>query len=374
MKKLLLLGAGGSGKSTIFKQLKSIHGPGISSQERKSYKGIIIGNVIDFMRTLVEMSDKLSRNDRALEKCQMGEDVRPYANILLEQDRHDYHELAPNVSDAICRLWEDRGIRTTFEERSRFQMQDSAEYFFDERMDEIRRPDYMPTEKDVLLARVRTTGIIEQEFKVKEHTFRVFDVGGQRNERKKWIHAFENVTGVIFVASLSGYDQKLLEDDSCNRMEEALDLFAQLNDDKGTYGPGRGADEHQDNLKAFQQMGRWFIETAMILFLNKSDLFLKKIEKVPLASCPYFKDYKYPMFTKKKPAKGESKQMTRNDDGIEYIKHQFMRRNTTTTFTGHVKNVYVHVTNATDKAIIEKVFHDVQHILISQSLGEAGIM
>jgi len=42
---------------------------------------------------------------------------------------------------------------------------------------------------------------------VERNNFKMIDVGGQRNERKKWIHSFENVTGVIFVAAMSAYDQ-----------------------------------------------------------------------------------------------------------------------------------------------------------------------
>lgn len=48
----------------------------------------------------------------------------------------------------------------------------------------------------------------------------MFDVGGQRSERKKWIHCFEGVTAIIFCVALSDYDLVLAEDEemvSCNR-------------------------------------------------------------------------------------------------------------------------------------------------------------
>lgn len=44
--------------------------------------------------------------------------------------------------------------------------------------------------------------------------FRVFDVGGQRSERRKWIHCFDDVNAVIFIAAISEYDQRLREDDT----------------------------------------------------------------------------------------------------------------------------------------------------------------
>jgi guanine nucleotide-binding protein subunit alpha len=74
----------------------------------------------------------------------------------------------------------------------------------------------------------------------------MFDVGGQRSERRKWIHCFEvrpvdaialrvqtliltlptqNVTAVLFLAAISGYDQGLIEDRDSNQMQEALMLF-----------------------------------------------------------------------------------------------------------------------------------------------------
>ena len=52
---------------------------------------------------------------------------------------------------------------------------------------------------------------------VKWSYFRMFDVGGQRSERKKWIHCFEGVTAIIFCVALSGYDLVLAEDEEMNR-------------------------------------------------------------------------------------------------------------------------------------------------------------
>lgn len=71
---------------------------------------------------------------------------------------------------------------------------------------------YLPTDQDILRARLRTTGIIEEGFQVGELTYRMIDVGGQRSERKKWINAFEGVQVVLFLAAISGYDQALPED------------------------------------------------------------------------------------------------------------------------------------------------------------------
>src|SRR5450432_967162 len=85
----------------------------------------------------------------------------------------------------------------------------------------------------------------------------MFDVGGQRSERRKWIHCFENVTAMIFIASLSDYDQFLQDKTAAsgqvNRMEESLALFDVVVKER-------------------------FLQTAsIILFLNKTDVFAEKI-------------------------------------------------------------------------------------------------
>lgn len=97
----------------------------------------------------------------------------------------------------------------------------------------IGAPGYVPTDDDILRTRVRSVGIQQETFKVKGSTLKVFDVGGQRSERKKWcialsplhplslvlmcfvgrnrIHCFENVNVLVFLVAISEYDQNLFE-------------------------------------------------------------------------------------------------------------------------------------------------------------------
>ena len=103
-------------------------------------------------------------------------------------------------------------------------------------LDRLGQKDYQPTEQDILRTRVKTTGIVEVHFSFKNLNFkyglflnfffyylkltasisfhRLFDVGGQRSERKKWIHCFEDVTAIIFCVAMSEYDQVLHEDET----------------------------------------------------------------------------------------------------------------------------------------------------------------
>lgn len=54
---------------------------------------------------------------------------------------------------------------------------------------------------------------------------RMFDVGGQRSERKKWIHCFEGVTAIIFCVAMSAYDLVLAEDEEMVRARLSLALL-----------------------------------------------------------------------------------------------------------------------------------------------------
>lgn len=83
--------------------------------------------------------------------------------------------------------------------------------------------------------------------------FSMFDVGGQRDERRKWIQCFNDVTAIIFVTACSSYNMVLREDPTQNRLRESLDLFKSI------------------------WNNRWLRTISVILFLNKQDLLAEKI-------------------------------------------------------------------------------------------------
>ncbi|CAM9999882.1 unnamed protein product, partial [Discosporangium mesarthrocarpum] len=95
------------------------------------------------------------------------------------------------------------------------------------------------------------------------------DVGGQRNERRKWIHCFDNVKAVVFLVGLNGYNQRLFEDSNMNKMQESLKLFKQAS----------ALLSHS-----------LFAPVPVFLFLNKKDIFETMIRRIPLSVC--FPEYR----------------------------------------------------------------------------------
>lgn len=319
--KMLLLGAGESGKSTVLKQMKLIHHGGYNEQERESYKEIIYSNTVQSMRAILEAMPALD-----IELSAQNDSRK--AAILALPVQLETDNLPRDVTDAIRGLWKDAGVQEAVRRAREFQLNDSATYYFNS-IDRMSAPGYMPTDQDILRSRVKTTGITETMFRVGELTYRLFDVGGQRSERKKWIHCFENVTALVFLVALSEYDQMLYEDESVNRMQEALTLFDSICN------------------------SRWFVKTSIILFLNKIDLFQEKLAHSPLRD--YFPDYNG----------GDN-----YDAACDYLLHRFVSLNQ----SAASKQIYAHYTCATDTQQIKFVLSAIQDILLQLHLRECGLL
>ncbi|CAD6198032.1 unnamed protein product [Caenorhabditis auriculariae] len=322
--KLLLLGAGECGKSTVLKQMQILHSNGFSEEEINEKRAIVFNNTVSSMCTILKAMDGVLH--LPLEDLQKESDK---AIVMRVQEAGEESEpLTEEVSRAVQSLWSDPGVKKAFEMRSEYQLPDSAKYFLDN-CARISEPGYRPSEQDILYSRVATTGVVEVKFKIKELDFRVFDVGGQRSERRKWIHCFDNVESIIFITAISEYDQVLFEDENTNRMVESMQLFNSICN------------------------STWFISTAMILFLNKKDLFMEKIQRVNITTA--FPDYEG----------GQN-----YDEAVSFIKVKFAELN----LNPDKKTIYMHETCATDTNQVQLVISSVIDTIIQKNLQKAGMM
>jgi GTPase SAR1 family protein len=153
--------------------------------------------------------------------------------------------------------------------------------------------------------------------------FEVYDVGGQRSERKKWVNCFENVDAVIFVAALSEYDQTLAEAKRHNRMMEALNLFESVVKNAN------------------------FADTSIMLFLNKKDIFAEKIVYSNITDSPFFSDYAGPP--------------NDFDHGVLYFIQKFEEHLEEDEFN----DSFIHVTCATDTNNMEFVLDSSRTIIMT---------
>ncbi|KAF1989935.1 G-protein alpha subunit [Aulographum hederae CBS 113979] len=338
--KMLLLGAGESGKSTILKQMKLIHEGGYSRDERESFKEIIFSNTVQSMRVILEAMESL---ELPLDDQRAEYHVQ---TIFMQPSQIEGDRLPQEVGNAISVLWKDLGVQQCFQRSREYQLNDSAKYYFDS-IDRIAEPQYIPNDQDVLRSRVKTTGITETTFIIGDLTYRMFDVGGQRSERKKWIHCFENVTTILFLVAISEYDQLLFEDETVNRMQEALTLFDSICN------------------------SRWFVKTSIILFLNKIDRFKEKLPISPMKN--YFPDYEgLPNAALTQLAQvltGDDKGGSDYAAACDYILNRFVSLNQHET-----KQIYTHFTCATDTMQIRFVMAAVNDIIIQENLRMCGLI
>jgi GTPase SAR1 family protein len=322
--KLLLLGAGESGKSTIFKQMKLLYGKdkGFNSNEKEHYKNTIHANIFLMIKQIIDQAES--------ESLTVGADAAESQKTFLAHPEDT--PLDPAMAEHIKKLWKDPMIQSVWARRSEFQVVEThSEYVEDAALDRIAAKAYVPNNEDVLRCRIRTSGITEEEYNIDGITFAMYDVGGQRNERKKWIHCFEDVTAVIFVVGLSEYDQKLFEDHAENRMTEALALFEDIVNNK------------------------YFADSSVILFLNKKDLFEEKLKRIGVKSCPEWQDYE--------GAEGSYA------EGCEYFETKFREKSKDPN-----KKVYAHVTCATDSKNVQVVFETCKETILRANLAQSGFM
>lgn len=311
--KLLLLGAGESGKSTVVKQLRMLHRLKVTSKEMEEYVRSIRANTLEVTRTIIEAMQTF---DIPLQ----DPDLAQYRDRLLEVDADsmDYETV-----DMINALRADQGFVQALERRDEYWLLDAYEYYFDNAARFVD-DDFVPTDDDMVMTRVRTTGVVCSELKDPPLKYTVVDVGGQRSERRKWIHCFDDVKAVLFLVGLSGYAQVLFEDQSQNRMVESVKLFGDV-----------------VKLEAFR-------DTPIVLLLNKKDLFERMIATKPIRKI-------FPEYT------GPEGEMA---PALEFIKGKYrevMRQHCPG------KDLPIHVIAARVRLDMKIMFSDVKQLLASKN-------
>ena len=226
--KLLLLGAGESGKSTVLKQMKVIHEGGYSRAERLSFRFTIYSNILDSAQRLCEERQKrgLAWTDR---------DLSEEERTILDTDPMSFAQSTPaELLACVQQIYQDPVIKQLIERGSTefYLLESTKQYasgwvdvsfifsYFDQ-LDIIAQTDWIPSDQDILRSRVKTTGITEILFKIGRLELQVHSIdnivflthpgclmsGGQRSERKKWKNCFDGVTAIIFMVAISEYDQ-----------------------------------------------------------------------------------------------------------------------------------------------------------------------
>jgi guanine nucleotide-binding protein G(i) subunit alpha len=170
------------------------HG-GYNKSKRESYKEIIFSNT---MRSVVEsMSTALAfiyillfsailETMPQLDLALSPQNDARRATILALPPQIEADILPGDIADAIQSLWQDSSIQEAVHRSHKFQLNDSAIYYFNA-MDRMASPSYLPTDQDILQSQLKTTGITETTFKVGELTYKLCDVDDQRSEQKKII-------------------------------------------------------------------------------------------------------------------------------------------------------------------------------------------
>jgi len=321
--KILLLGTGDCGKSTFAKQL-SIISSGVNPATIKSYIPILRDNCLSGAQDVIQqirnweikLAPELTDPMDAIEKADiLTEEIAEH--ILFMANHPSIQEILTTKGDEMVLQGGVYGVKYYFQNAKRYASE------------------FLPESKDILMSRRKTTGVIETTFEVEGNTFSVVDVGGQRSERKKWLNCFSSITAVIFLTAINEYDMKLEEDDNTNRLIESLKLWKALT----------GTD--------------FFKPIPFMLFLNKSDLFREKLERVPLKTV--FPEYE--KFCAREEAQGKDS----FTQGTIFFEKQFKSQ------YGGLAGFRVHVTCAIDTESCKNVWKTVREFILQKAAEALGV-
>ena len=338
--KLLLLGSGGVGKSTIFKQMRILYASGFTDQDRHWAKGCITENILEVLEDLDALTEDLDI-DLLPDNEELMDEIKP---ALLEFRGRDVNAPPPAITvwGAVEKLWADPGIQKAYKTaKSRSvgsnsmgaesnNLIDWASYFL-AKIDELKQPDFVPTDNDILRLRRATTDSdrIEYDMQVKNMVGKssplhvsCTDVGGQAHEQAEWSKHAANLSAILYVANSSAYN--IAQQDGLNMLKAQIKLLETV-----CKTPG-------------------FTEAIVIVLLNKIDLLEERLQTVKVAD--FFEDYD-------------------DDNSLDSVKDFFANKFKAVRNDG--QNINVIETTATNTKLMEEVLASVGQAVMQKTLADA---
>ena len=215
--KILLIGAGESGKSTLVKQVKRIYCGGFLTRERESFKDILSTSIISDMQILVDVMINST--------YKYSSDIEPAVQAIKSLDPQE--TIDSTIADILLQVWNDQAMSMVYSESKSLGIAENFEYFMG-KIKEIAKSDYVPSDLDILKARIRSIGHSDMKVMINDIKTKIVDIGGQKSERKHWENCFKGLNYIVFVHSLSDFDQVLFEDGETSRTTDSLKIFESL--------------------------------------------------------------------------------------------------------------------------------------------------
>ncbi|XP_045112486.1 guanine nucleotide-binding protein G(q) subunit alpha-like isoform X3 [Portunus trituberculatus] len=328
--RLLVLGAADTGKSTFMKQMRYVFGDTFPVSERRRHLPYIRQNLLESVHKLVVAMDVLGvpySTAAAQDAAERFVDM-----TALEAFFGDDSPMDLTLVEETQTLWEDEGVQEVFRRGNEYHLMTNADHFITSAA-RILHYDYLPTIDDILRMRYPTQCSVTTTYDVGEMRMTVHDMGGERSARGEWVGHFSRPTAILFLASLAEYDQQVeeaeREGEIKNRVQESLDIF----DVVLKYPP--------------------FHNSPVILLLNKSDIFKKKIIYHSLAH--YFPQYDGP-------------------DGDEDKGREFLSGLYEELAARHGRHYVSRFTEATNTENFNSIFSFVKNIVSRNIISRGGLL
>ncbi|ETO15399.1 guanine nucleotide-binding protein alpha subunit [Reticulomyxa filosa] len=249
--KYVILGAHCSGKSALFQQLRLLSDPACEFR-KEELRTTARATIVKGLRELTEEMEQMQCTSEKLERAK---------EVLQQKEGPAGHLITREESEKLEEFWKDKDVQQIVKEkRKKGVINICGVNNFEYLMNSIQR--YCSEQSsDSIMTTEDALNIYNKNASFEQTTARVQDakdkssfqtevychVGGARTVRKKWIHYFDDVSVLLFVADSVSINQDLLEDPSTLKFFDEFDLFNQL------------------------APSRWFTKTVKVVLLNKCD-------------------------------------------------------------------------------------------------------